>query len=101
MALRAVIVALLAIMAVPAQGETCAGTPMRACVLEQALAAARAIQDEGARAQALGQFSVVQVGAGQIDDGVRLAQSIGDELWRDSALAAIVTALAKAGNTAQ
>src|ERR1700751_5165753 len=101
MPLRAVIVALLAIVVAPAQAQTCAGAPTRACTPEQALAAAHATQDEGARAQALGQIAVVQVGAGRIDEGVRLAQSIGDELWRDTALADIVTALTKAGNTAQ
>src|ERR1700724_4451519 len=61
---RAAIVASLLIMAAagPAQGQTCAGTPTRACVLEQALAAARAIADEGARAQALGQIGVLEGG---------------------------------------
>src|SRR5262245_25405564 len=103
MPVRAALVALLAIMVAvaPVQAQTCAGTPTRACVLEQALAAARAIADEGARAQALGQSSVVQVGVGRIDDGVRLAQSITDELWRDTALADIATALTKSANTAQ
>src|SRR4029077_7349756 len=81
--------------------ESCRGPPPRACVLEQALAAARAIADEGARAQALSQIAVIEVSAGRIDDGLSLAQSVGDELWRDNALTEIVTALAKSGKTAQ
>src|SRR5215472_1441701 len=77
---RAVTVALLSIMAAagPAQAQACADAPTRACVRELALAAAHAIQDEGARAQALGQMAVVSVGADRIDDGIRLAQSITD-----------------------
>src|SRR5947209_6003010 len=98
---RAVIVALLAGMAAPAQAQTCAGTPTRACVLGEALAAARAIADEGARAQALSQIAIIEVSEGRIDDGLRLAQSISDELWRDNALAEIAAALAKSGKTAQ
>src|SRR5215469_17491154 len=99
---RAVVVAFLLITAAagPVQAQACADAPTRACVRELALAAAHAIQDEGARAQALGQMAVVEVGAGRIDDGIRLAQSNTDELWRDTALADIVATLAKTGKSA-
>src|SRR5262249_40314799 len=98
---RAVIVALLVLMTAggPAQAQNCPDPLKRACVLEQALAAARAISDEGARAQALSQIAVVEVEAGKIDEGLSLAQSIADDLWRHQAPADLLRARPKALRT--
>src|SRR5262249_4140640 len=62
MLVRAVIVVSLVLITAggAAQAQNCPDPPTRACVLEQALAAARAISDEGARAQALSPIALGQ-----------------------------------------
>src|ERR1043166_7702560 len=75
MPVRAAIVALLAVGGA-AQAQSCAGTPTGALVLDEALPAPRAVEDEGARAQALSQIAFIEAGAGRLDDGLRLAESI-------------------------
>src|ERR1700719_2433827 len=99
---RALIAAIAAVMAVagPARAQPCLAAPNRTCVLQQALAAAQAIKDDGARAQALSQIATIEADAGRVDEALTLAHSITDALWRDSTLGDIATAQAKAGRIA-
>src|SRR5438270_7305255 len=79
------------------QAQICLDAANQNCVLEQALEAAQSIKEDATRGQALGKIAANQVAKGKMDQGLKLAKSIGDEFWRDSTLADITEALANAG----